>query len=354
MRKRSVIALALFLLLLIPAKSFAAPSSFSIAAVGDVNFSGKLQLIGDSNGYDYFFAKTSEFISSADLSILNLETSVSDRGSPVPNKEFTFRSRPKALQAVRRAGFDAVSIANNHSLDFGKTAFLDTIANLKKAGISFAGGGENIDDALKPAELKTYRSKVAFLAFSDVVPAGFAAGMNTPGTASIKSISPAIDAVRKADRDFDFVVVSIHWGIEMSYAPSNRQIDLARKLIDAGADAVFGHHPHVVQPVEIYKGRPIFYSLGNFVFSPGAEAGSYSMIARVVMGRSGVLSIEAVPVRILKGQPVPYRDRWASSLRKIISSRSVDFEEESGILVYRRFKDLSFIYHLERFEGEYF
>lgn len=354
MHKRSFFKLVLFLLFLIPAKIYALSSNFSIVAVGDVNFSEKLQHIGESKGYDYFFKNTSKFIKTADFSILNLETSVSDKGFPVSNKEFTFRSAPKALLAVKRAGFDAVSIANNHSLDFGKTAFLDTIANLKKEGLLYAGGGENIASAFKPAEIRLKGFRVAFFAFSDVVPAGFAAGQNAPGIASIKELNRGLVALREADREFDFVVVSIHWGIEMNYAPSKRQVDIARKLIDAGADAIFGHHPHVVQPIEIYKSKPIFYSLGNFVFSPGAEAGSYSIIAKVVLSKCGVLIIEAIPVRILMGQPVPYHNRWISNLKIIISSRSVDFKEENGILIYKRFKDLSVFYRLERFEQKYF
>lgn len=331
-------------------------SELSIVAAGDTCFSGRLEIIGQTRGYDWFFGQTSPTVREGDIAFLNLETSVSRRGRPVRGKEFVFRSPPDCLEAIKKAGFDVVSVANNHALDYGDVAFLDTLKHLKASGLLHVGGGEKSLHAYSPSLLNVKGIKVAFFAFSDVVPPGFAATEKKPGIASLKNEKTAIKTVFKWSKVSDVTIVSVHWGKELGYLPSERQIRIAHRLIEAGADLILGHHPHVVQPVEVYRNRAIAYSLGNFIFSPGGDAGRYTMLLKVNTGFSGeIKSIEVLPLEIRNGRPEQADDSRMDRLRLILSGRGVNFAVFNDRLVFGLTKESvraprQFIY----FERKYF
>jgi len=326
----------IFILLLAAVSGFSAgpaAAEINILAAGDTCFANTLETIGKSRGYDYFFDGIKAHSQRADISFLNLETCVSKRGHPLP-KKFTFRSDPGAVKALKRAGFSVVSVANNHSYDYGKDAFLDTLFYLEKAGVLSAGGGRNEVEAFSPALINIGSRKIAFFAFTDVLPSGFAAIGGKPGVASAKNHSRVIETVRSWSQKADLTIVSLHWGKELSYYPQKRQVELAHRLIDAGVDIIFGHHPHVVQPVEIYKGKPVFYSLGNFIFSPGNESGRYSMIALVhvdYLGRPCTLTI--IPVIITAGQPRIAGKSWMIQLHELVNKMGAVFALKDGYLI---------------------
>jgi poly-gamma-glutamate capsule biosynthesis protein CapA/YwtB (metallophosphatase superfamily) len=228
---------------------------------------------------------------SADLCFGQLETTISDRGAKVPNARLAMRSPPAMAAAAKEAGFDVMSFAGNHCLDFGYEAFDDTRTHAANAGLILCGAGDTLADARRPAILEVQGLNVAFIAASTILPEGYAAESDKPGCAPMRAhtvyeqiehdqpgtparvrsfahrgdLAALIDAIQSARFGADAVLVSLHWGIHMVRAAlGDYQIEIAHAAIDAGADAILGHHPHLLKGVEFYRRRPIFYSLGNF------------------------------------------------------------------------------------------
>lgn len=293
-------------------------SRCSLACVGDVNLD--LDQFDLGYGYEYPWTGVAGLLQAADLAFANLECAVSYRGSPVPGKGFTFRGSPASIPAMRGAGIDVVSHANNHARDFGGEALVDTLFHLEANGIAHCGSGADITQARRPAYLTANGLRVAFLAYNDVNYYGWPAGPGYPGVADASDAGRIAAEVSAARERSDLVVVSFHWGVEKEYDPTSRQRYLAHLAVDHGADLVLGHHPHVVQGMEIYKGRLIAYSLGNFVFNPGSVQGTYSALLSVTMecGRFDTATIR--PIRIVSGRPVLMSGQEAASWLGQISS----------------------------------
>ncbi len=198
-----------------------------------------------------------------DISFANLEGPVSDVGRNVGSK-YSFRMDPKIIPVLKDSGIDIVSFANNHVGDYTVKAFVDTLKRLSDNGILFAGGGANYTEATTPTVIEKNNIKSCYLAYSDVGPNWLKATESTPGIL-IASDKNFANTIASAKVNCDVLVVSFHWGDE--YKPHNtRQATLAHTAIDNGADIIVGHHPHVPQDLELYKGKPIMYSLGNFIF----------------------------------------------------------------------------------------
>jgi poly-gamma-glutamate synthesis protein (capsule biosynthesis protein) len=230
-------------------------------------------------------------LAGGDVVFGQLETTVSDRGSPAPNAKLAMRTAPEAARALREAGYDVMSFAGNHCLDWGREAFFDTLDHARAAGLAVCGAGADIAAARAPVIVEMAGGRIAFLAYSSILPTGYWAEAERPGCAPMRAITayaqvetdqPGTPArvhtfpdradlkalradVRAARARADIVAVSIHWGIH--FVPSeiaDYQRDVAHAAIDDGADVILGHHPHILKGIEVYKGRPIFYSLGNF------------------------------------------------------------------------------------------
>jgi poly-gamma-glutamate synthesis protein (capsule biosynthesis protein) len=198
-----------------------------------------------------------------DISFLNLEGPVSDMGRNVGSK-YSFRMNPVVIDVLKNAGVDMVSFANNHVGDYTVDAFTDTMHRLDTAGILYAGAGENHVQVIEPTAIEKNGIKTCFLASSDVGPEWMKATDTTAGIL-LANDPNFIQVIKDAKTKCDILAVSIHWGDE--YKPHNkRQETLAHSAIDAGADIIIGAHPHVAQDIEIYKDKPIIYSLGNFIF----------------------------------------------------------------------------------------
>jgi poly-gamma-glutamate synthesis protein (capsule biosynthesis protein) len=228
----------------------------------------------------------------ADYTIGNLECPIALGGKPLDSKIFSFRAHPDALR-VLAGRFDALSVANNHAGDFGKEAFMETLDRVGRAGIAAFGGGRDLAAAHAPLWIERKGLKIAVLGYTEFKPRIFEAGADTPGVAWSED-DHVVDDIRAARAaGADIVIPFMHWGWERETEPSARQRRLARLAIDAGADAVVGGHPHVTQGAEIYRGRPIIYSLGNFVFDgfdlPAARVG---WLLRMNVERGGVSSWE--------------------------------------------------------------
>lgn len=208
-------------------------------------------------------------IQSADYFAVNEEFPFSSRGTQAADKQYTFRLAPEKVSMFKEMGIDAVTLANNHALDYGTDALLDTCEVLDGAGILHTGAGKNLDEAKQPVVFVKNGQRVALIGATRVIPeAGWAATNGHPGMLSSYEVSvePLLSQIAECHAAGDKVVVLIHWGIERDETPQEYQRVLAKRYIDAGADLVIGSHPHVLQGIEYYKGKPIFYSLGNFVF----------------------------------------------------------------------------------------
>lgn len=208
-------------------------------------------------------------IQSADYFAVNEEFPFSSRGTQAADKQYTFRLAPEKVSMFKEMGIDAVTLANNHALDYGTDALLDTCEVLDSAGILHTGAGKNLDEAKQPVVFEKNGQRVALIGATRVIPqADWAATNGHPGMLSSYEVSvePLLAQIAECHAAGDKVVVLIHWGIEREEKPQEYQRALAKRYIDAGADLVIGSHPHVLQGIEYYKGKPIFYSLGNFVF----------------------------------------------------------------------------------------
>lgn len=206
-------------------------------------------------------------IDEADIFMANEEFPFSTRGTPAEDKQFTFRAAPSLIFVFKELGIDIVTLANNHAMDYGTDALLDTCDTLDKAGIARVGAGKNLDEAKAPVILEAQGKKIGFLGASRVIPVGsWNATATKPGMLTTYDPKILVDEIKKLRDQCDYLVVYVHWGIERNETPEDYQRSLGKQYIDAGADVVIGSHPHVLQGVEYYKGKPIVYSLGNFIF----------------------------------------------------------------------------------------
>ena len=206
-------------------------------------------------------------IDESDIFMANEEFPFSTRGTPAEDKQFTFRAAPSLTFVFKELGIDIVTLANNHAMDYGTDALLDTCDTLDKAGIRRVGAGKNLDEAKAPVILEAQGKKIGFLGASRVIPvASWNATSTKPGMLTTYDPKILVDEIKKRREQCDYLVVYVHWVIERSERPEDYQRSLGKQYIDAGADVVIGSHPHVLQGVEYYKGKPIVYSLGNFIF----------------------------------------------------------------------------------------
>ncbi|RNC66028.1 MAG: CapA family protein [Desulfuromonadales bacterium] len=268
-----------------------------ITCVGDIMLAGSATTTLARTGFDYPFAKTTHELRQADITMGNLETPLTRRGREFRDKTFRFRADPEAAAALKRAGFSVLTLANNHMMDYGEEGLKDTLATLSRHGIAHTGAGASLADARRETMVGVRGKRVALLAYSLTYPAEFYAGANRAGTAPGYAAHVRED-IRRVRTEADYVVVSFHWGAERAEFPKQYQVEAARQAIDAGADAIIGHHPHVLQGIEFYRGKPILYSLGNFAFGSRSAAADRSAMARLTLSGDGC-TVELIPLNVL-------------------------------------------------------
>lgn len=278
-----------------------------VAAVGDILLARFVELkMRSLSDYLFPFRQTADLLKAADITIGNLETPLFP-GVNTPQGSMTFRGDPEGLKGLVFAGFDAVTLANNHIMNFTATGLLRTLNELKKTDILFTGAGMNQDEAHTPAVIEAKGKKIAIYAYNDqTIPPGFhgEAVRFSPGIAKMNVEAVKNDVKNALSRGADFVVVSMHAGREYSKGPTQIQRDFAHAAIDAGASIVMGHHPHVVQPVEEYGSGVIFYSLGNFVFDQFfSEDVRIGLVAQIVLEKGQKPEFALFPTRIQDAQP---------------------------------------------------
>ena len=247
------------------------------------------------------FAGFAALFKGADIRIGNLECVVATVGSPEDDKPNVFRVPPSTLKYVKRH-LDAVGLANNHSGDYGPEAFAQMLGLLKKAGLGVYGGGMNLSEAHTPWIVERKGVRIAILGYNEFQPRSFEADTDRPGVAWSEDAQVVRDIQAARSRwKADVVIPIMHWGWEDSVSNA-RQRQLARTMIDAGADAVIGGHPHQVQDTERYKGKPVFYSLGNFVFDGFPDpVNNRGWALRLELDKTGVRNIEVHVAQIGPG-----------------------------------------------------
>ncbi|MBM4177554.1 CapA family protein, partial [Candidatus Gribaldobacteria bacterium] len=275
-----------------------ASEEVSLVAVGDISYSrGVERIVKKQNNINYPFLKIQDYLKSADLVFGNLETPIT-QGPEIPDFEMILRSNPGTEKALGQTGFSILSLANNHTPNFGEKGLKDTFNFLENAGIKYVGAGQNEQEAYQPVYIEKKGIKIAFLAYNDtnVVPAYYEASANRAGTALMR-MDKMTETVKEAKQKADFVIVSVHSGTEYADKPNDSQVNFAHAAVDAGADLIIGHHPHVLQTMEKYKGKYIFYSLGNFVFDqPQSEETKEGLAIKIYFTKSGINKISLLPV----------------------------------------------------------
>lgn len=294
-------------------------SRISIDFAGDINFEDqRAHLLRSDPGA--ILGAIAPLLGDADLTVVNLETALTERGSPAP-KAFTFRTDASALDVLREAGVDVASMANNHGLDFGPDGVPDAIGASMRKKFPLIGIGQNEAQALLPYRTTIRGHRVAVIAATQVLDDDlileWTATQDHPGLASAKRVDALVDQVSKVRPTVDTLVVFLHWGVERDTCPSQNQQELASRLVAAGADIVVGGHAHRLQGAGRMGDAVVGYGLGNFAFYAGSPEAAATGVLSVQAGGSEPLDYEWHPARIDgNGSPVPLSGQVARDARK--------------------------------------
>ncbi|SEG71047.1 poly-gamma-glutamate synthesis protein (capsule biosynthesis protein) [Thermomonospora echinospora] len=259
----------------------------TVAFGGDVHFEGQIRARLDADPRTAL-GPVAKQLSAADLAMVNLETAVTTGGTPAP-KQFVFRTPPTAFTALEAAGVDVATMANNHGMDYGETGLRDSLAAAKQAKFPVVGIGNNAAEAYRPWGTVVGATKVGVIGATQVLDdnliEAWTATDAKPGLASAKNAQRLVQEVQRARKDYDVLIVNLHWGQELNKCATDAQKQLADQLITAGADAVIGSHAHVLQAGGYLKGKYVHYGLGNFVFYNSGPT----------TGQTGVLTLTFTP-----------------------------------------------------------
>jgi len=320
----------------------AVPKEWSMAVCGDVMLGRGVATAMAQNGMFYPFEQMAPYLQSADLTFGNLECSLSQQGTPIPGKGIWLRGDPGAAAALRKAGFDVLSVANNHILDYDSPALLDTLEYLRNQEIDPVGAGSNLEEAVKPVFKEVNGFKIAFVAATEMAdifwdysyPRTFEAKEDRPG---VQKLDPdqLVEAVAALKDEVDLIVVSLHWGTEYSDYPLEVQRETAHRLVDAGAKLVIGHHPHCLQGLEVYKDSLIAYSLGNFVFDKQRLSKCQeTVLLKIFFKDLTIEKAEIIPVMIKDAQPRPADkadgERILQKLKNLCSELNTEFTADNN------------------------
>ena len=317
-----------------------------VSAVGDIMLGRRVGRLLDENGGESAYQGFSFLFDRTDVLFGNLECSLSERGQKLLGKGIWLRASPDKADILKEAGFSVLSLANNHILDYGNEALQDTVEFLDEKEIGHVGAGKDIEAARKPEIFTKGDVSIGFLAYNEFSyyfwsyeeKRQFAARENVPGTAPM-DLGPILEDVKKLKSEVDFVAVSLHWGIEESNMETEAQREIAHALIDGGADIIIGHHPHVIQGLEIYRDRPIIYSLGNYIFDQNDENNKQGMAAEIEIFEGEMKSIRLHPlyVKDKRAPVVPEGGKLEGMIEKIkrlSGEMGTELDAESGHLRY--------------------
>ncbi len=307
--------------------------TFTIAVAGDIILGRTVHRIMERSGdWAAPFRAVAPLLAGADLTVADLECALTSSFAP-PDDPFTMRfmTFPQAVEGLLLAGIDAVSLANNHSMDFGAQGMRDTLATLEAHRIAHCGIGETLEAARRPALLDVAGTTIALLGYDGISAAWYGAGEDWPGTAPL-AVEYVIEDVSAAAGLADIVIPFFHWGIEYTLVPTEEQRRIARAAIDAGATLVLGSHPHWLQGFEFYRGKPMFYSLGNFAFDQEWSLETkQGVILRLHFSGARLLTFSLEPVMIEDyHRPRPAHDQERVVMLQRIRSSSLELLASAG------------------------
>ena len=241
-------------------------SPVHVTAIGDVSLNGHYEKYFQQKGRDYPCKTLLPRWSKSDLLIGNLESPITNGQRFAPAK-CTLRGAKQTVDFLRSTDFAAVTLANNHTMDYGPRGLLDTIDQLSAANMNFVGAGKDAVSASELLILERADQTIGLLNYCDVEQTSLLYASDSNEGVNELVVEKCVDEITAARSKVDWLIVNLHWGMEMTQIPSPQQRTTARRFVQAGADLIFGHHPHVLQPMERIEGVPVFYSLGNFLFS---------------------------------------------------------------------------------------
>ncbi|MFC4078366.1 CapA family protein [Salinithrix halophila] len=279
----------------------------TMTMVGDMMLGRHVEKVAERKGSDSLFRYVKPLLKESDLVTGNFESPIllgDPEKYPPFDKAIRLNAGQESAVALKKAGFTSVNLANNHMMDYGGPGVSDTKKAFEQARLETVGAGRDRYNAKQILYQEVNGLKVATMGMTDVYQSGFPARQGTPGIlpASPKTVLPL---VRSAEKSAALVVVHIHWGVEYDNNVHPRQRDLGRALVDAGADIVVGHHPHVLEPVEIYKNGIILNSTGNFIFDQGWSRTRETALFRYRLAKNGTAKLEVIPMWISEGHPRP-------------------------------------------------
>jgi len=291
-----------------------------ITAVGDIMLGRGVgsRLEKQGKGFIYAFEKVADILKEGDIVFGNLEGPISDRTHSLTalskeNKDgkYVLKGKVAAFEAIKYAGFNMLSLANNHILDYYEQALFDTFEILDQNNIAYSGAGRNLDEAREAAIVEKNGIKIGLLSYTDMAEVvyrgnpsiSFIAGENKAGVAPRK-LEYIREDIGKVRDNVDILIISLHWGVEESFDVTPQQVEFAHELIDLGADVILGHHPHQFQGIEIYKGKPVIYSLGNFIFDQNDPENQEAFIINLDYKNNELVNMTAIPVRTIKKSQV--------------------------------------------------
>ena len=295
--------------------------STTLIFAGDVLFANAFKSNYDAGGIEKVIEpQLLQELQDADIFMVNNEFPFSNRGEPMEDKQFTFCCDPKYVKALNEMGVDIVSLANNHTLDYGRDALSDTFTTLDGAGILYAGAGETKERAYELQIIEKNGKKFGFLAASRVVPeSNWKVEEWTPGMLTAYDDTKLVQLIKEARNGCDFLSVYIHWGVEYDAYPQDYQTKIATDCFNAGADLILGAHTHCLQGIAYISGKPVFYSLGNFVFGQNIDK---TVAVKVQVSSDGTVSYGLLPVYAAGGTTKLMDTNSASALYQYMTQIS--------------------------------
>lgn len=287
-----------------------------------------------AHGTAYPFEKIKEELRKFDFIIGNMEAPITQRGTAYRNKAYSFRVKPETAYCLRDLKIDAVSISNNHLMDYGTEGMDDTITFLDGLNIRHSGGGSSVTAARRPARLRYGTTEIYILSYCSRPPVDYYATETSAGIAPL-DIEMIRDDISSFKTRENIVLVSLHWGIEHTHEPLPEQITAAHEIIDAGADGIIGHHPHWPQGIEIYNNRPIIYSLGNFINGYYNPVEKNNMAVGLFFSGNRLEKIKILPIagqnRKIRFQPYILNGKQADETLSLIQNLSKNLNTEFKI-----------------------
>jgi len=311
-----------------------ASQRFSVLFVGDILLANEAERHIHKKGLEYPFWKIKQELLKYDFIFANMESPITSRGEPVEDKPYVFRVKPDDAVCLRDLKIDAVSISNNHLMDYNNEGMEDTIKTLDRLNIRHTGGGRNLTEARRPAILKYGDTSIVILAYCNRPPEDYYATDSKPGTSPL-DLAMIREDIESYKLPNNIVVVSLHWGIEQTHQPLPAQVSEAHAILDAGADAIIGHHPHWPQGIELYHGKPVVYSLGNFINGYINPVERDNIATAFYYNGNSLELIKIVPLagrnRQIKFQPRVLEGTQATDFLKLIRSLSLKLKTEIKI-----------------------